>query len=320
VRVITRDELLPVLRFEDLIDPVAAAFVSHSRGQATSDLIAMYPAATPCEGDVYVKTGTMTGSPSYVVKISPWFAVNAGAGRRQGGFIAVFDARTGYTTAIIDDQHLLSDLRTAAAGALAARYLAPAQVGTALVIGTGTQAFWQPQALARECTVDRLLVWGRDISRAEALTDRLRAALPDTETKPISDLARGVEAADVVLAATAAREPLVRGEWLRPGQHITSVGSDDQTKAELDAGCLRRADRVIVDSATAAKNNGNVHRHLASGEIGADAITGEIGHVIDRTIPGRTSGQELTVATLIGIGVQDLAAATVAVQAVERHG
>jgi ornithine cyclodeaminase/alanine dehydrogenase-like protein (mu-crystallin family) len=99
------------------------------------------------------------------VKVSPWFAANAASGRSKVGFVAIFDAETGYTTAIIDDRHLLSDLRTAAA-ALAARFLAPARVHTAVVVGTGAQAFWQPQALARERTVGRLLVWGRNKNEA----------------------------------------------------------------------------------------------------------------------------------------------------------
>lgn len=315
MRLITADELRAVLRFDDLIEPVADAFVCFSRGDATSQLIVMYPATLPSDGDVYVKTGTITGSSTYAVKVSPWFAANAVEGRRQGGFVAVFDAQTGYTKAIIDDQHLLSDLRTAAAGALAARYLAPTRVHTALMIGTGTQGFWQPQALARERTFERLLIWGRNKKRADDLARRLREPLPGIELMPTSALREAVEAADVVLMGTAATEPVLCGDWLRPGQHVTSVGSDDHTKAELDADCLLRADRLIVDSIAGATQNGSVYRHLADGALDKDAITGELGHVIDGSLPGRTSDEEITVVTLMGLGAQDLAAASAAMRA-----
>lgn len=317
MRLITADDLRTAVRFEDLVEPVADAFVAFSRGHATSELIVMFPAPQRSDGDVYVKTGTITGSSTYAVKVSPWFAANAAQDKRQGGFVAVFDAETGYTKAIIDDEHLLSDLRTAAAGVLAARHLAPVHVNTALMIGTGTQGFWQPQALAHERHFERLLIWGRSAQRADDLVHRLRGALPDVELTPVSDLRDAVEAADVILMGTSAREPLLMGEWLRGGQHVTSVGSDDHTKAELDAESLRRADRLIVDSIAGATRNGSVYRHLAAGTIDEDAITGELGNVIDAGLPGRTSEDELTVVSLMGLGVQDLAAASAAVSAID---
>src|SRR6267154_2006841 len=129
---------------------VSRAFRESSAGRAENGLIVMFPGECTASGDVYVKTGALKGHKSYVVKVSPWFSGNVALRHRQGGFIAVFDSQTGHTLAILDEAHYLSDIRTAAAGCLAARALAPASVRTAAVLGAGVQAFWQPQALFRE--------------------------------------------------------------------------------------------------------------------------------------------------------------------------
>jgi ornithine cyclodeaminase len=297
--------------FEDLIEPVSQAFQEFSGGLADADLITMFPAERPELGDVYVKTGNIKGHATYIVKVSPWFAVNVESGQPQGGFIAVFDAQTGHTRAILEEEHYLSAIRTAAAGSLAARALAPRTVRTAAVLGTGEQAFWQPQALYVERPFAKLLVWGRDREKAQQLVSRLQPRLPDVAIIVEADLEVVVRASDVVLTTTTAREPLVKGEWLRPGQHITAIGADDQTKCELDAECLRRADRLIVDSMESSRVHGDIARHLEQGSIQPEQVHGEIGSVLSGTLAGRRDDAEITIAKFVGLGVQDLAAAEV---------
>jgi ornithine cyclodeaminase/alanine dehydrogenase-like protein (mu-crystallin family) len=120
-RVIAAEQIRAVIGFPDLVEPVSRAFQASTAGKAANGLIVMFPALDPKEGDVYVKTGTLAGHSIYIVKVSPWFRANLDSGQPQGGFIAVCDAETGHTLAILDDQHYLSDIRTAAAGAVAAR-------------------------------------------------------------------------------------------------------------------------------------------------------------------------------------------------------
>ena len=139
VRIISADTLRASLSFEDLIEPVSLAFQASSEGKADNGQISMFPHPDKTRGDVLVKTGTLEGSPVYIVKVSPWFAINVEENQPQGGFVAVFDAANGQTLALLDDQHYLSDIRTA--GALAARVLAPLNVRTATVIGAGVQAY-----------------------------------------------------------------------------------------------------------------------------------------------------------------------------------
>jgi ornithine cyclodeaminase/alanine dehydrogenase-like protein (mu-crystallin family) len=313
VRIVNADELRAKVRFEQLIEPVSTAFQQSSAKRAQNGLVVMFPAERPELGDVYVKTGVLSGHTVYIVKVSPWFAVNLERGQPQGGFIGVFDSQTGRTLAILNEEHYLSDIRTAAAGALAARVLAPQHVGTAAVLGAGVQAYWQPQALYRERPFRRLLIWARDSNKAEALKARLIEALPRVEIEIYRDLESTVRSADVLVTATPAREPLVRGAWLRAGQHITAIGADDATKCELDVEVLARA-RVFVDSIETNAGNGDVHRALQSGAYRLEQLSGEIGEVLAGRKVGRSSTEDITIAKFVGIGAQDLVAAEASIR------
>lgn len=313
IRIVNGDELRATLHFDDLIEPMASAFQESSAGRASSGLIVMFPASDPTMGDVYVKTGTLRGHPIYIVKISPWFAINRERGQAQGGFIGVFDSQTGHTLALLNEEHYLSDIRTAAAGALAARTLAPAAVRDVTVLGAGVQAFWQVQALYHERPYKTLTIWARNAERAARLKEHLGPVLPDVRIQGSSDLEYAVRHADVLITTTATRTPLVRGEWLHEGQHITAVGADDATKCELDLACLKRA-RVFVDSCETTAGGGEVYAALQTGRYALADVCGEVGEVLAGQKPGRISSRDITIAKYIGIGVQDLVATEVALK------
>jgi ornithine cyclodeaminase/alanine dehydrogenase-like protein (mu-crystallin family) len=296
--------------FEDLIEPVSRAFEESSAGNADNGLVVMFPAETRELGDVYVKTGSLRGHGIYIVKVSPWFSTNVESGHPQGGFVGVFDSQTGRTVALLNEEHYLSDIRTAAAGALAARLLAPSTVETAAVVGAGVQAFWQPLALYHERPFSNLLIWARDSQKARRLKTRLTGELPGVNIRCEPDLEQTVRSADVLITATQAREPLVRGTWLHPGMHVTAVGADDATKCELDSTALRHA-RVFVDSRETAAANGDVHRAICTGRYALEELSGEFGEVISGQTAGRTSENDITIAKFVGIGAQDLVAAEV---------
>lgn len=310
--IIAADTLRAAISYEDLIEPVSRAFQASSAGRAENGLLVLYPTGVRDDGDVYVKAGAIHGESVFVVKVAPWFAANLTAGRPQGGFVAVFDSQTGHTLAVLDEQHYLSDIRTAAAGALAARALAPATVHTAAVLGAGVQAYWQTVALYRERPFARLLVWARDERKAHTLIGTLAAALPSVFIQVADAIEPAVRAADVLVTATLARNPLVQGAWLRPGQHITAVGADDASKCELDCEALRRA-RVVVDDRDTNLAHGDVHRAIH--DAGYDpAALAELGEVLAGHVSGRTSADQITIAKLVGIGVQDVVAARIAIE------
>jgi ornithine cyclodeaminase/alanine dehydrogenase-like protein (mu-crystallin family) len=305
-------QLRSVLGFEDLMEATRDAFVRASRGEYRSDMLVLFPGARPEEGDVYVKTGYRPGGRFHLVKVSPWFAAVAANRQPQGGFVAVLDSATGRTVGLIDDQHYLSDQRTAAAGAVIARALAPPVVQVAAVLGAGTQAELQARALFLARPFRKLLIWARDRERGAALAARLAPYLAGVHIEVMQDLEETVRAAEVLLCCTQAREPLVRGEWLRSGCHVTAIGADDATKCELDAASLMRA-RVFVDARDMAERHGDVHRAIRDGGYSLSAVAGEIGELLDGQIPGRLHASDITIAKLVGLGAQDLAAAEMAV-------
>ncbi|MBP1819643.1 hypothetical protein [Mycobacterium sp. OAE908] len=307
---ISASDIRACVGFEDLIEPVSRAFEESSAGLADNGLVVMFPAETRELGDVYVKTGTLRGHGVYIVKVSPWFNANVESGSPQGGFVGVFDSKTGRTIALLNDEHYLSDVRTAAAGALAARLLAPSAVQTVAVLGAGVQAYWQPLALYGERPFSNLLIWARNSQKAQQLKARLSGRLPGVDIRCESDIEEAVRSADVLITATQAREPLVQGAWLHPGMHITAVGADDATKCELDSTALRHA-RVFVDTRESAAANGDVHRAMCSGRYALEELSGELGEVISGKTAGRTSENDVTIAKFVGIGAQDLVAAEV---------
>ena len=209
IRIVNAESIRASVSFEDLIEPVSRAFEESSAGLADNGLVVMFPAERNELGDVYVKTGSLRGHDVYIVKVSPWFSSNVERGLPQGGFVGVFDSHTGRTLALLNEEHYLSDIRTAAAGAVAARMLAPSKVATVAVLGAGVQGYWQPLALYRERPYTTLLIWARSLQKAEQLRTRLSGKLPDVEIRCSSDIERTVRSADVLITATGSREPLV---------------------------------------------------------------------------------------------------------------
>lgn len=175
------------------------------------------------------------------------------------------------------------------------------------------EAYWQTLALYRERPFKKLLVWARDPSKADHLGTRVFKSLPAVHIEPTTDLQYAVHNADVLITATVAREPIVRGEWLRQKQHITAVGADDPSKCELDANALKRA-RVFVDSVEANVANGDIFHAIQRGQYAADALAGEMGEVLAGRKPGRVGKEEITIAKFIGLGAQDLIACETALE------
>lgn len=294
---------------DDLIEPVARAFADFSQGLGESPISVFAPAGP--DGDVHVKSAWLPGRTVFTIKVASWFAARAAAGRSAGsGFVAVHDAMTGDLLALLQDEHHLSDVRTAAAGAIATRLLARTDARTLAVLGTGVQAYLQVLAAQAVRPIDNVLIWGRRRQAAHVLRTAISSRLPDIAVSVVERAEHAVQNADVIVTATASRQPILYGSWLRPGQHVTAVGADDAAKAELDPTCFAGADLLIVDSRTAAPLlAGDLRRALEAEAITAASITAEIGDLVLGRHPGRQDSSQITVTKLIGLGVQDLAAA-----------
>jgi ornithine cyclodeaminase/alanine dehydrogenase-like protein (mu-crystallin family) len=190
-------------------------------------------------------------------------------------------------------------------------------VRTVGVIGTGTQARLQPQALRLVRDFERVLVHGRTAAKVERCVADLSDAL-GVPVEAVTSAESLVRSSDVVITATAARAPLVRADWLRPGMHITALGSDGEGKQELEPAVLMRADRLVCDLKAQCFRIGELQHAVAAGLIDAasDAVT-ELGTLTAGLAPGRTRDDEITVCDLTGVGVQDT---MIALLAWERAG
>ncbi len=271
-------------------------------------------------GDVDAKGGFVSGQPGVVVKIASGFFDNAKLGLpSSSGLMVVLDARTGFCQAILLDNGYLTDLRTGLAGAVAAKHLARADTRTVGVIGAGAQARYQVRSLQLVRPFERVLVWSRSATGAAKYAAEMAPALGVEVIIAASpeDVVRG---SDLVVPTTPSREPIVRAAWLRPGLHITAMGSDLPFKQELDAAVLARADLLVADRRSQCATIGELHHALDAGTIADAADVVELGEITSGRAAGRKSPEQVTVCDLTGTGVQDVAIALLALRAATAAG
>ncbi len=263
-------------------------------------------------GEVDVKTAFVPGIESFAIKISPGYFDNPKLGLPStSGLMVLFAARTGVVEALLLDNGYLTDIRTAAAGAVAARHLARPDAASACILGAGVQAELQLKALCQVRPIERATIWARNPDRAAETASRLRKSL-GIEIAHTDGAAAAVSSADVIVTTTPATTPILSSDWLRPGQHVTAMGSDQDHKNELEPACIARADRYVPDRLSQARKLGELRSAIAAGVVPADVSFEELGAVIAGQAAGRTHPGEITIADLTGTGVQDTAIATFA--------
>ena len=304
MKIISAEQVSAHLKLSELIKPMRDAFKAYSKGDS-SDAIGFL---RPNGGEVHIKSGFMTGSKVFAVKVSAGFQDNIARGLPVwNGAVMAFDANTGAPVAMVQDGGLLTDWRTAVAGAVASHALACGNAKTLGVIGTGIQGLWQPLAHKTVIDFDRLLIWGRNPEKAKVLQTQLEPQLPGVKIEVSTDLEHLVRSSEIIVTATSSTAPLIRGEWLQPGTHITAVGADDDRKRELELSVLERANVIVVDSLSVNQTYGDIAHALKSGTLEPSSLI-ELGTLLENSDLGRSSSEQITVAKLVGLGVQDLAA------------
>jgi ornithine cyclodeaminase len=271
-------------------------------------------------GEVDVKTAYVPGIDSFAVKISPGFFDNPKRGLPSvNGLMVLFSAETGLVEAILLDNGYLTDVRTAAAGAVAAKWLSRPDSRAAAVLGAGLQARLQLEALRLVRPIERAFVWARNGAKAAAFAETVSSAM-GLPVRACDSAEEAVAEADVIVTSTPSRTPLLRADWLRPGQHVTAMGSDAEHKNELEPAVVARADRFVCDRQSQCAVLGELRHAIAAGLVAPDARFPELGQIIAGQAPGRTSAAEITVCDLTGTGVQDTAIATFARRRADEAG
>ena len=318
VRVLTEADLRDSVGMgEEELEAIEAVYPLISSGAGSMPPI-MRIDVPENNGEIDIKSAYLPGYAGIAVKVSAGFFDNPKKGLPSlGGLMLVFDSETGVPESALFDNGYLTDLRTALAGAVAAKHLARPDARVAAVFGAGVQAGLQMRALALVRPLDQIKVWARRAEQAVSLVERLSAIL-GVEIEAVSRPEEAAADCDILVTATPSTEPLVTKEMMHPGLHVTAVGSDAESKQEVSAEAIKAADRFVCDSIGQSKRLGELRSAVLEGFDPERAI--ELGQVISGNVEGRKSRDEMTICDLTGTGAQDTAIASLAVTRCARSG
>jgi len=303
MRIVTLDEIKAVLPKIDLMEEIEAGFSAYSNGEVVVPPVGELNFKDP-PGDVHIKYGYIRDDDVYVIKIASGFYQNKLLGLSNGqGMMVVFDQKNGKPLGLLQDEGYLTDVRTAVAGAICAKYLAPNNIQAIGIIGTGVQARMQLEYLKSVTDCRSAIIWGR----SESALDHYKTSMADSgfiiETTMALD--QVTDNCNLIVTCTASEKPIIRKDQIKGKIHITAMGSDTPNKQELDSNVLSKADLIIADSRLQCEVRGEIHHAIKNKIVSMDSIV-ELGEIINGDRQGRTTGSELTVADLTGVAVQDI--------------
>lgn len=280
------------------IDVMREALVAQARGECDTPM-PMHLGIAQENAEVHIKSSYRAGGKYFAVKVASGFPGNLARGLSVGsGMILLASAETGQPVAVLADQGFLTDARTAAVSALMTRELGR-QDQTIGILGTGIQARLQAQMHAEILDLQQIWVWGRTPDRVADYRRDMKQLLPEVRVVSADSPAEVARRSRLVITATAAREPLLAADQIRPGTHISAVGSDSVGKQELDPEILECAELLLVDSKAQCERLGEL-QHAES--MGTKAV--EAGAYCEH--PSNFVGDGITVCDFTGLGVEDL--------------
>lgn len=304
MRVFDADAVARSLPYDLLTDALAAAFATDTDVPARAHHTIRVPGAR--DGTLLLMPAWTSGD-SLGVKIVNVFPDNAkhGLAAVHGSYL-LMDARNGVFRAMLDGTELTLR-RTACASALASRYLSRAESRILLMVGTGKLAPHMIAAHATARPIREVRIWGRRLSAAKELADEL-GDMPFA-TVAVDDLEAAVKDADIISCATLASDPLVRGAWLRPGQHLDLVGTYTPQMREADTEAIKRASLFVDTYAGATSEAGEIVQAIQRGIIKSTDLRADLAGLVRGMHAGRTSDEEITLFKSVGTALEDLAAA-----------
>ena len=310
MKILFRDQIEDILPSLDLLPEIERGFAAYSEGRA---VVPPVGELLLDHGEVHIKYGYIREQPHYVIKIASGFYEDPARDRlSSNGMMLLFSQQSGEAVCALLDEGLLTNIRTAVAGAIVAKYLAPRQVDKIGMVGAGTQARLQLSHLKPVTSCRKVVVWGTSTEELESYRREMEAHGFELETT--REIRRIQEECRLIVTTTPSLTPLLLPDDLRKGTHMTAVGSDTPDKQELDTGILSRADLVVADSVEQCLVRGEIHQAIKAGRLEKDQIT-ELGQIILGRARGRESGDQITVADLTGVAVQDMAIAQAVYQA-----
>lgn len=305
MKILTREQIEKLLSIKAVLKAVEEGFILYSRDETVIPPVGLLHFNNP-PGDCHIKYGYAKEGKYYVVKVASGFPGNPEMGiPSNNGLMLLFCKNTGTLVSVLLDEGYLTDIRTAAAGAICAKHLAPKNITAVGIIGTGAQAYYQLKLLEFGTTCRRAILWGRDPAKTEKLKHHpdLRAWHIDIAT----DINQLTASCNLIVTTTSSRAPLLFADQIQPGTHITAIGADDIGKQELDAHLFTKATHIIVDSLSQCTLFGDTSYALHQNLISPCKLT-ELGTLIQSPIT--RSPTDITIADLTGLAIQDLQIAT----------
>ena len=307
-------EIKSVLDKIQPIQEIEEGFIAYSAGRAEIPPVGEMIFKDP-PGDVHIKYGYIVDDDYYVIKIASGFFESPQSSRyTSDGMLLLFKKGTGELVCTLLDECYLTNVRTAAAGAVSAKYLAPKNIECIGVLGAGTQGRMQVEYLAPVIDCKEVMVWGMSQNELddykkdmEPLGYRVQTTLSTEDIAAHCNL---------IVTATPSKSPLLSADKVRKGTHITAMGSDTPEKNELDPKILQEADIVVADSISQCLLRGEIHQALKAGVLEKERIV-ELGNVIVNPDLQRTSEEQTTIADLTGVAVQDIQIAKAVYHALE---
>ncbi|MBL8687387.1 MAG: ornithine cyclodeaminase family protein [Alphaproteobacteria bacterium] len=311
MQIIHLAQIKTILRSLDVIPAIEVGFVAYSNGKVVLPSIGEMRFQDP-PGDVHIKYGYIIDDDHYIVKIASGFYNNPLFNiPSSNGLMLLFSQKTGEPLAILLDEGYLTDIRTAAAGVIVAKYLAPSYVKHIGIIGTGTQARFQLHFLKLVTSCREVMVFGRSLDKlASFQKDMTAEGFNVVIAQDIKELAAQC---NLIVTTTSATAPILFSNHIKKGTHITAVGADTLYKQELHENVFAIADVVVADSVTQCCERGDI-AHAIKQNIIAPSILKELGNVIAGTSQGRTNQEQITIAALTGLAIQDIQIAKIVYQ------
>lgn len=301
-QIIDLNQIKRALENIDTIKAIEDGFVAYSQGKVVVPPVGEMIFEKP-PGEVHIKYGFIKNDDYYVIKIASGFSENYKIDLpNNDGLMLLFSQKTGQLCSVLFDEGYLTAVRTAAAGAVVAKYMAPRNVHCIGIIGAGYQGRLQLEYLESIVDCKNVMVWGINQAELDSYKEDMGPKgynIQDTlETSEIAS------SCNLIITATPSKIPLLQADMILKGTHITAMGSDTPDKQELDSKILQKADIVISDSLSQSKKRGEIYQAVKAGLLKENASV-ELGKVIVHKELQRTLDDQITVADLTGVAVQD---------------
>jgi ornithine cyclodeaminase len=300
------EKIKKLVTMKDLFEPIRQSFIDYSSGKVIASPVNLIHFND--NADAHIKIAAIKDYDYFSIKVATMFPQNSTKNLSvNDGAIFIFDAKTGIFIATLKDKGYLTDLRTAVAGALITNEVANKNSNTVSIVGTGSQAYYQVLAINELRNIETLTIFGRNIINTEKLKIKIEDELPNLKITIVKSVEEAIKNSEIIITTTSSTTAFIKSNWLNPNHHVTAIGADDTLKKELHAKCFENAESIYVDSTELNKKYGELKEVFEQNPLILNK-TQEFGYLF---LNNQNSKKGLTIAKLVGLGIQDLATANV---------